>query len=171
MEGILFVSLFLPWITLNFLDGRTLTYYAFSPFSLYSGYSILLTITIIPFFLLSHSKKERIRALVPFRLSDTQAIVFVISILLTTLLNLIIVNTIFSTQVASMGTNITTGYKIAFSALIIILISTYFLSKSTKTTNTDICYLDHQIDDELLGYNQILKGENEKKKKNMSLPI
>ena len=107
----------------------------------------------------------------PFRLSDTQAIVFVISILLTSLTNLIIVNSLFSSQKAGMGSNITIGYKIAFSALIIMIISTYFLSKSTKTSNTDICYLDHKIEDELSEYNNILSGENQKKKKNMSLPI
>ncbi len=168
MECVLFASLFFPWITLQYLDGRSLTYSAFSEFSLYVGYGILLTIVIIPFFLLSHTKKERIRAIVPFRLSDTQAIIFVISMLLTSLINLIIVNNLFGNQIAGMGSNITTGFKMAFVAIIFIIISTHFLSKSTKISNTEICYLDHQIDDELMGYNKILNGEN---KKNMSLPI
>lgn len=169
MEGVLLLSLFFPWITLQYLDGHIWVYSAFSQFSLYIGYSIAFAVAVIPFFLLSHTKKERIRAIVPFRLSDTQAIVFVVSILLTSLVNLIIVNNLFSAQMA--WSTIAVWFKIAFSALLMILISGYFLSKATKTTNTEICYLDHQIDDEILEYNSILRGDDSKKKKNMSLPI
>lgn len=43
----------------------------------------------------------------PFRLSDTQAIVFVMSILLTTLIDLIIVNNLYSTQIAANGSTLT----------------------------------------------------------------
>ncbi len=171
MECILCVSLFFPWLTLTYLDGHIQVHTAFSQFSLYIGYSILLVVGIIPFFLLSHTKKERIRAMVPFRLSDTQAIVFFTSILLTSLINLIFVNNLFSAQMAGMGSTIAIGFKIAFSSLMIILASAYYLSRSTKTANTDVCYLDHQIDDELLAYNSILRGDDSKKKKNMSLPI
>lgn len=171
IECILFASLFFPWITLNYLDGHTISYYAFSQFSLYIGYSILLAILVIPFFLLSHTKKERIRALMPFRLSDTQAIVFVVSILCTTMINLIIVNNLFSIQIASRWSTIGIWCKIAFSSIVMILMATYFLSKSSKTSNTDIYYLDHQIDDEIQDYKSILSWDSSKEKKNMSLPI
>ncbi|MFZ2255796.1 MAG: hypothetical protein WAW59_07975 [Patescibacteria group bacterium] len=59
----------------------------------------------IPFFLLSHTKKEKIRAHVPFRLSDTQVIVFVSSMILAVLLHLLLMVPIFaqfaSTQVGN----------------------------------------------------------------------
>ena len=171
MEWILFTSLFFPWLSLTYLDWHIQKYSAFSQLSLYIWYSIILAIVVIPFFLLSHTKKERIRALVPFRLSDTQAIVFVISILLTCLINIIIVNNLFSAQIAGIWSSISTGFKIAFSAIALILISTFFLSKSIKTTNTDICYLDHQVPDELNNYKWILGEDDSKNKKNMSLPI
>ena len=171
MEWVLFASLFFPWLSLTYLDGHIQKYSAFSQFSLYIWYSILIAVIIIPFFLLSHTKKERIRALVPFRLSDTQAIVFFISILLTSLINLIVVNNLFSAQMAGMGSTIAIGFKIAFSAIIFILISTYFLSKSIKTSNTDICYLDHQTHDDLSSYKSIIGEDDPKNKKNMSLPI
>jgi len=127
---------------------------------------------VIPFFLLSHTKKERMRAMIPFRLSDTQIIVFVTSILLTTLINLIVLNSIYSAQIAAQGSSLGSGFKVAFSAIISILVATYYLSKSNKEINKEIYYIDHQTDAELLEYKDILSGENNKKKKNnMSLPI
>lgn len=171
MEIILFASIFFPWVRLTYLDGVIEQYYAFSIYSLYIGYVILFAILIIPFFLLSHTKKEYIRARVPFRLSDSQAIIFVIIILLSILINLIIVNSIYSTQIAAQWSTLTIGYKIAFSAVVWILISTYFFSQSSKHTNTDIYYIDHQTDDELLEYRGILTSDDENKKKNMRLPI
>jgi hypothetical protein len=70
-----------------------------------------------------------------------------------------------------LGSLLGMGFKIAFSAIICTLISAYFLSKSTKISNTEICYIDHQNDDELTKYNSILGNDDEKNKKNMSLPI
>jgi hypothetical protein len=170
MECILFVSLFFPWIDLRYLDEvEPITYTAFSQFSLYIGYWILLAIAVIPFFLLSHTKKEYIKTVVPFRLSDTQAIVFIMSMLLVSLINMIIVNELYSSQIAAQGSTLTTGFRIALSCVISILVATYFFSRSNKLTNTDIYYLDHQIDDELSNYKYILGQDDEKK--NMSLPI
>ncbi len=171
MEIILGISLFFPWLHLTYLDSSVENYYAFSQFSLYIGYGIILALICIPFFLLSHTKKERIRAIVPFRLSDTQAIVFIISILLNSIIILIFVNNLYSAQIASLGSTLWIGFKIAFSAIICTLISAYFLSKSTKTSNTEICYIDHHGDDELRKYNTILGTDDEKNQKNMSLPI
>ncbi|MBC7504067.1 hypothetical protein H7169_03775, partial [Candidatus Gracilibacteria bacterium] len=124
----------------------------------------------IPFFLLSHTKKEHLRGILPFRLSDTQAIVFIMSILLMTLLNLVIVNSLYTAQLA-VGATLGIGFKMAFSSITCILVASYFLSKSTKSANTDIYYIDHQTDDELDEYRGILTRDDEKKKKNMSLPI
>jgi len=48
----------------------------------------------------------------------------------------------------------------------------FFLSKSNKELNTEIYYIDHQTDKELLEYKDILsKEDNKNKKNNMSLPI
>lgn len=171
MECILFCSLFFPWINLIYLDGSIHPHYAFSQFSLYIGYGILLAIIIIPFFLLSHTKKEHIRSMVPFRLSDTQAIVFIMSILLTTLINLIVVNNLYSTQIAANGSTLTVWFKVALAAILCMIGSTFFLSRFTKTANTEIYYLDHQIDNELIEYEGILNWWKDKKKRNMSLPI
>lgn len=144
----------------------------FSSYALYIGYGIVLAVIMIPFFLLSHTKKERIRAMVPFRLSDTQVIVFITSMLLITLINLIVLNAIYSIQIAAHGSSLGSGFKVAFSAVVAILIATYFLSKSNKEINTEIYYIDHQTDKELLEYKDILsKDESKKKKNNMSLPI
>lgn len=170
MECTLMSSLFFPWFSFTSIDSIVTNSSAFSWFALYVGYSILLAITIVPFFLLSHTKKEYIRALVPFRLSDTQAIVFVMSILLVTLINLVIINHVYGSQIAA-GSTLGTGFKIAFSSIISILVATYFLSHSSKMSNTDMYYLDHQTDDELSWYRHILGQDDTNKKKNMSLPI
>ena len=143
---------------------------AFSGFALYVGYLILMAIALVPFFLLSHTKKERIRAKLPFRLSDTQAIVFVMTVLLITLMNLIVINSVYGTQIA-VASVLGAGFKMAFSSIVFILVATYFLSRSNKVSNTDIYYLDHQTDDELSKYKNILGQDDENKKKNMSLPI
>lgn len=145
---------------------------SFSKYSLYIGYNILIAVILIPFFLLSHTKKERIRAMIPFRLSDTQVIVFIASVLLTTLVNLVIVNLIYASQIAAQGSTLGSGFKVAFSAIVSILIATYHLSRSNKEINTEIYYIDHQANKDLLEYKDILSNdENKKKKNNMSLPI
>lgn len=169
MEAILLGSLFFPWINLVRLDGVIVTQYAFSQFSLYIGYAILIAIVIIPFFLLSHTKKERLRSMVPFRLSDTQAIVFITSVIFVSLINLVVINWLYNDQIAV--STLMIGFRIALSSVIFILIASYFLSHSNKTTNTDMYYIDHQTDDELSKYKNILNQDDENKKKNMSLPI
>lgn len=172
MEVILWISLFFPWFRFVYLNETVLIQSSFSSYSFYVGYGILLAVILIPFFLLSHTKKERIRSMVPFRLSDTQVIVFITSILLTTFVNLIVLNTIYTNQIAAHGSSLWSGFKIAFSATIAILIAAFFLSKSNKELNTEIYYIDHQTDKELMEYKDILsKEDNKNKKNNMSLPI
>ena len=85
-----------------YLDGSIRDLYAFSQFSLYIGYLTLFVLALVPFCLLSHTKKERLRALLPFRLSDTQAIIFAFTILLVSMMNLMVINSIFYTaQIAA----------------------------------------------------------------------
>ncbi len=106
MESVLTGSLFFPWIHMVHLDGSIHNHYAFSQFCFYIGYWILLISALTPFFLLSHTKKERIRALLPFRLSDTQAIIFIFTILLVSMINLIIINGLYTTQIAAQGSTL-----------------------------------------------------------------
>ncbi len=90
-----------------YLDGSIRDLYAFSQFSLYIGYLTLFVLALVPFCLLSHTKKERLRALLPFRLSDTQAIIFAFTILLVSMMNLIVINSIFYTaQIAAQGSTL-----------------------------------------------------------------
>jgi hypothetical protein len=95
MSVILSVSLFFPWFGVEYLDKSTERFYAFSAYTGYIGIGILLALFFIPFFLISHAKKERIRAYIPFRLSDTQAVVFVASLLLVGMIQLIAISRIF----------------------------------------------------------------------------
>lgn len=90
MSIFLFVSLFLPWLQITSATQGIETYSAFSRHMGFIGYGIVIGISIITFFLLSHTKKEHIRAYVPFRLSDTQAIIFVTSMLLVAVIQLLI---------------------------------------------------------------------------------
>ena len=108
--------------------------------------------------------------MLPFRLSDTQAIVFVMSIIMTILINMITINSIYSTRIAQSST-LEIWFKIAFSSVVCILIASYFLSTSSKNANTDIYYIDHKSDGDLSKYKNILDTDTENNKKNMSLPI
>ncbi len=170
MEWVLWLSLFFPWFHFKYLNESTQNFSCFSSYSLFIGYGIVLAVLLIPFFLLSHTKKERLRAMVPFRLSDTQVIVFISSILLTTIINLTIINNIYWIQIAANGSTLGSGFKMAFLAVIFILCFSFRLSKSNKEINTEIYYIDHQIDDELQEYKDIL-SKKEIKNKNMTLPI
>ncbi len=89
-----------------YLDGSVHDIYAFSRFSLYIGYLTLIILGLVPFFLLSHTKKEHIRAILPFRLSDTQAIIFVFTILLVSMVDLIMINGLYTTQIAAQGSTL-----------------------------------------------------------------
>lgn len=95
MDAILVVSLFFPWIHFEYLDAKTAAFGAFSFYTGHIGYGIVVSAIGIPFFLLSHIKKERIRAHIPFRLSDTQAVVFIASMLLTSLLHMVFTSEVF----------------------------------------------------------------------------
>lgn len=173
MTGALIVSLFFPWIEFGYSDNTQESFGAFSRFTGYIGYGIFIWASIIIFFLLSHTKKERIRAYVPFRLSDTQAIVFVASILFISFIQFLIISTNYH-QIALQGVHIRGGFILATTSIIFIILAGFFLSRKSKLTNTELYYLNHQSSDTLGEYKEILHpkewGPN-KGDKNMSLPI
>lgn len=145
---LLLTSLFFPWIHMRFLDGVSKSYFAFSLYTGGIGYGILLGCFLIPFFLLSHEKKERIRAYVPFRLSDAQAIVFIDALILTAVIHLILVSLTF-TQFALNGVTLGIGFNIALTTTILILVSSFFFSKSEKIASISMNYLDKKDIDNL----------------------
>jgi hypothetical protein len=171
LTGILLLSLFFPWLHFQYSDGKIESYFAFSESTGYIGYGVLLSLVLIPFFLLSHTKKEAIRAHIPFRLSDTQLIVFVTSMTITSLIHLILMVPIFA-QFAS--TEVGTGFLLAISSSFCIIFSAFFLSQKTKSDSVELRHLDHrevEISDE---YREILgkKGKKENSDdSNMVLPI
>jgi hypothetical protein len=169
---ILGISLVFPWFHFRYSDGHVTSVFAFSSYTGYIGYGLLLSLIAIPFFLLSHAKKERIRAHVPFRLSDTQAVVFIDSLVLVSLFHLFTISGVFYQFVLEL--EVGSGFLMALSATLCILVSAFFLSKSTKEQSIEMRYLDHQEVDPMADYRSILSQGKEKQKedeKNMSLPI
>ena len=173
---LLFASLFIPWMQFRFLDSTTYIINAFSWFSGFIGYFILLTIGVIGFFLLSHEKKERIRAYVPFRLSDAQAIVFLDAILLTLLFHTIIISLQTYSQFAVQGIEIGFWFKLALWAALLLLFWAYFFSKNEKESMSTLNYLDKKEYRNYDEYQDILNPKNtshdpNEKNKNITLPI
>jgi hypothetical protein len=172
MNFLLIFSLFLPWIHFEYRSTEGASFTAFSFYTWYIGYGAVVAILCIPFFLLSHSKKERIRASIPFRLSDAQAIVFIASLLLTALFHTLFMSEVFA-QFAKVY--IGRGFLIATSSTICIIIAAFFLSKSTKEQAREIRYLDHSDIESLSEYKSILERNAPKSDKkddtNMTLPI
>lgn len=170
---LLFTTLFLPWVQLESLHTNEVqTYGAFSAYAGYIGVGIFLSTAIILFFLLSHTKKERVRSYVPFRLSDTQAVVFVASMLLVAIIQLFITSGTFN-KIASVSLKV--GFSMAGASVVCILVAGYFLSRSIKAENTEAYYLHHETENILGEYKDIIhpneKLISDKKKENMSLPI
>lgn len=179
-KGILFsnflvlIVLFFPWMRLVYMDGSIHNFGAFSSFSWYIGYGIVLGIILIAFFLLSHSKKEQLRAYVPFRLSDTQAIVFIDAMILTSLLHFLSMASIFPNFANQI--NVLLAFDIVLTLCILILIFSYFFSKSEKQALAWMSYLDKKEPSVFDEYKDILDSTWERSvqndpHKNMSLPI
>jgi hypothetical protein len=171
LTAILGISLFFPWFQFEYFNRETESYSAFSYFTGYIGYGILLSIFIIPFFLLSHTKKEKIRAHVPFRLSDTQLVVFIASMILVSLIHLLLMVRVF-TQFAT--PQVGTGTLIAFSSVTCIIIAAFFLSRKTKEESIELRHLDHRDADISDEYATILWKKPKKEGTedgNMVLPI
>ncbi len=173
MNFLLLVSLFFPWIHFEYRSTQWASFTAFSFYTWYIGYGVIASLLCIPFFLLSHSKKERIRASIPFRLSDAQAIVFIASLLLTALFHTLFMSEVFAQFAEDIF--IGRGFLIATSSTICMIIATFFLSKSTKEQAREIRYLDHSDAESLSEYRSILERNTPKADKkddsNMTLPI
>ncbi len=170
MNIILFLSIFFPWFHFSHRNNQLDKIYAFSEYTGYIGYGLLLVIIAVPFFLISHEKKERIRAHIPFRLSDTQAVVFVTSLLLTSLIHLLLISRTFHQFVLDI--DIGSGFIMAITSCIMIIASAFFLSKNSKEEGMDIRYFHHKEKDHFEEYRDILRGPSDKDDdSNMTLPI
>lgn len=145
MTIFLFVSLFLPWIEIKNLTQGSQFYGPFSRFLGYIGIGIVLSVIVVPFFLLSHVKKEHIRSYVPFRLSDTQAVVFVASMILVAVVQLLLILPAYTT-LGSVDLKI--GFQLAGASVVLMIISGFFLSKRKKSENLESYYLDHHREED-----------------------
>ena len=175
LNVILIGSLFFPWITLR-LSSTVTSYSAFSLYVGYAGYGTLIAVGIMLFFLMSHTKKERIRSYVPFRLSDAQAIVFVNAILLTSHVHLLIMTRTYAEQFALYGVEIHMGYVVALSSSLLLLLATYYFSQDEKSAYVSMSYLDKKEGEYIHEYAHLLDSEDlpsasHPKDKNMTLPI
>ena len=160
---------------MKFRDDVSATYSSFSLYSGAIGYGIILGSIAIFFFLFSHQKKERIRAYIPFRLSDAQAIVFVDSMILTGCIEIILVSLQYS-QFAINGVSLGIGFVMAISSTLLILVSAFFFSQNEKESGIAMSYLDKKDRDVLSEYQDILDGgypgkKSPEKEKNMTLPF
>lgn len=112
-----------------------------------------------------------IRAHIPFRLSDTQVVVFVAAMLFVALIHLFLMSSIFSQFTISV--RIGAGFLMAMSTVVCIIVAAYFLSQRNKADSINIRHIDHQevtLPDE---YADILGKKNRKPSddENMVLPI
>lgn len=169
---ILLSTLFFPWLELKFADGIIQEYSAFSAYTGYIGFLIAISIIIIPFFLVSHTKKERIRSNVPFRLSDTQVVVFLSSMIF---VGSSIVFIMSSTYKLFGEVHYTKPFSFAISSALLIIITGFFLSRSNKLQNTESYYLSKEMVEWFDEYKNIIQMNSqpikEPKNDNMSLPI
>jgi hypothetical protein len=173
LDAMVFASLVFPWFHFTLLSGEVITVTAFSLYTGYVGYGILLSCFIIPFFLLSHTKKEFIRAHIPFRLSDTQAIVFIIGMLITAMIHLILMTRSFQ-QFISLEISVGSAFLFSFTSMILMLPVAYFFSRDTKEHALEVRHIDHQIPERYGDYSSIIQwthtsGKDENS--NMKLPI
>ena len=171
---LLLLSLFFPWMTLSgTIDTTPIRYSAFSLYTWGIGYGIVLAVALMAFFLFSHAKKETLRAYVPFRLSDAQAIVFLAAMIITATLHF----TVISLAYADIAANtVTAGFwlKIALSSSVLLLVAAFFFSQNEKARAVTMSYLAKNQDSSLSWYEDILSpNQNGKKdeKNNMTLPI
>lgn len=172
---LLFISVFFPWIRLKMLDRTEQSYTAFSLYSWGIGFGIILWCIGIWFFLFSHEKKERIRAYVPFRLSDTQAMVFISSLILVACIEIIFVSMNY-TQIAANGVNLGFGFDLGLTAVLLILFAAFFYSQSEKISGITLSHLDKKDGEHFGEYRDILDGNhhsrhNRDREKNMTLPF
>lgn len=169
-------SLFFPWIIFQSqMGGESTKHWAFSLYSWGIGYGIFIALILISFFLLSHEKKEFLRAYVPFRLSDAQAIVFIDAMILTACSQVIVTSMAYA-HISTQSVEAWMWLKIALTSAFILLLAAYFFSQNEKTRAVTMSYLDKKEDDYLKEYRDILgeshaHSQGSDKDKNMTLPI
>jgi predicted lysophospholipase L1 biosynthesis ABC-type transport system permease subunit len=173
MIGLL-LSLLFPWITfVGTIDATPTTYSAFSIYTGGIGYGILFSLGLVSFFLLSHAKKESLRAYVPFRLSDAQAIVFIDAMIITSLVHFLIVSLAYG-RLAANTVSAGFGLELALVSALLLLVAAFFFSQSEKSRAVSLGYLAKSEESALTGYEDIIADTGHKSKedtKNMSLPI
>ena len=172
---LLLISVFFPWIHMRFRDDTDVIFSAFSGYTGWIWFGIIFGCLWISFFLFSHEKKERMRSFVPFRLSDAQAIVFIDSMMLTAIIQLIFISLQY-TQIAINGVSLGIGFVLALTANLLILVSSFFFSRREKESSISMSYLDKKDRDFLGDYQGIIDGNHSGKKsqdkdKNMTLPF
>ncbi len=145
MTFFLLISLFLPWIEIQSQTQGSNTYGAFSRYLGFIGFGIIPSIFIVSFFLLSHTKKEHIRSYVPFRLSDTQAVVFVSTMILVAIIELLFILPAFTTFGR---VKIQSGLQLAGASVVMMIICGFFLSRNIKNENLKSYYLDHNLEED-----------------------
>ncbi len=150
--------------------------YTYSAFSLYTGgigYGIILALFLEGFFLLSHSRKENLRAYVPFRLSDAQAIVFINSMLITAIIHFLVTSVAYS-DLTEYAFQAGFGLKLALFWSLLLLLGAFFFSQNEKERAVKMSYLGKTEETAMSGYEDILDpagSRTKDEKKNMTLPI
>lgn len=173
-NGWLLLSLFFPWLYF-WWEASQVSYSAFSLYLWGVGYGIVGSVFLIAFFLLSHEKKEFLRAYVPFRLSDAQAIVFLAAMILVTSLHAITTSfayTRMSSQVVSPGF----GLELCIVSILLLILFAYFFSQSEKSRAVSMSYLEKKDQNYIDEYSALLENKTRshshaEEEKNMTLPI
>lgn len=172
LDVILLLSVFFPWLHFSYVDESRDVFSAFSVYTGFIGYGMVLWVILIPFFLLSHEKKEKIRAFVPFRLSDAQAIVFIASMILTASIHQLFLSLAFA---RSAQIEIGSGFLLAISSVLSIIFTSLYFSRNIKTQWVELRYLDHHDLSDIEEYREILDhhapAKQKTDKENMTLPI
>ena len=168
-------SLFFPWIIFHSADGESIAYWAFSFYTGGIGYGIVVGLIMISFFLLSHEKKEIIRAYVPFRLSDSQAIVFIDAMILVSSIHNVITSLAY-TRLSAHSVEAGIGMEIAVCSALLLLVASYFFSQKEKDRAVTMSYLSKSEENHLGEYAEILSWsissqKSKDDKKNMTLPF
>ena len=171
---LLFLSLFFPWMSsTSSLGDAVHTYSAFSLYTWGIGYGIILALLLQSFFLLSHSRKENLRAYVPFRLSDAQAIVFIDAMIITATIHFLITSRAYI-ELTEYTFRAGFGLELALFGSLCLLIAAFFFSQSEKERAVKMSYLWKTEESPISGYEDILDPSSKKdtdEKNNMSLPI
>lgn len=159
-------SLFFPWFSM--VDGAN--YSAFNLMVGYTGYIILLILTILIFSLVSEQNKERMKARIHVGLSDYALAIFIGIVIF--LLTFVVFNVVRGFVFFSQGFSVRNGVIFEWVGAIFIIFGGILLRREKKLELLKTMYVENnQSSTSILDeYDEILK-KNESQKKNMSLPI